>query len=224
MEEITVTELKQLKDDNLFKTFTDVQDAAYMTIISKNNIYLYSNITDIYPVRYLHNIRTINIENCNIENLSSIGYCNNLTELTISGLTNIKDFSCLHNIEFLGIYNCDMIDIHSTRELSKLHTLRLTGCYTITQLSLLKFTPNLMMLRINNCNELHDISHVTNLSKLYSLDLMNCNMWAAADDDDGAVGDAEVEDPTAYLHLGDGHTATVKMLLVYGDATDIAGF
>ena len=58
---------------------------------------------------------------------------------------------------------------------------------------------------------------------LVGLDLMNCNMWAAADDD-GAVGSNDKDDDTVYMHLGTGHTATVKMLLVYGDATDIEGF
>ena len=57
---------------------------------------------------------------------------------------------------------------------------------------------------------------------LVGLDLMNCNMWAAADED-GDKNTADKSDDSTYLHLTS-HTATVKMLLVYGDTTDIAGF
>lgn len=167
---------KQLKNDNHLKTFTDIQNATFMKI---RPIYLtsrlFNGMIDAYPIRYLHNIKTITIENCNIKNLSSLGYCNNLTELTISGYTNINDLSGLNNIEHLTIHNCDIADIYSTNVLSRLLTLRITGCFNITRLSLLKFTPNLTILRINNCNLLHDISQVTNLSKLYSLELMSSN-------------------------------------------------
>tara|TARA_R100001082_G_C4364878_1_gene161371 strand:+ start:1714 stop:3303 length:1590 start_codon:yes stop_codon:yes gene_type:complete len=57
---------------------------------------------------------------------------------------------------------------------------------------------------------------------LVGLDLMNCNMWAAADED-GDKNTADKSHDSTYLHLT-GHTATVKMLLVYGDTTDIAEF
>ena len=169
---------ERLKNNNFLNTFTDIQDATYLMIKSRcNGFFSYNSILfDIYPMRYLHNMRSLKINNCKIENLSSLVYCKNLTELTIFGHSNIEDISCLTNIKVLNIYNSIYItDIYSTNVLPKLKTLHLSCCFDITRLSLLKFTPNITVLCIYNGNVIHDISDVNNLTKLNRLELTGCH-------------------------------------------------
>ena len=167
---------RELLYNNYCRDFLDLQNAKYMLI--KSNYIASSSIckiVDIYPIRYLHNMKTLKLENCKIKNLSSLVYCNNLTEITISGHSNIEDISYLKNIKVLNIYYCNILNIYSSCVLSNLHCLNISECYNIEQLSLLKSTPNITILSIRKCNPLTDISDISNLKKLYSFEIINCN-------------------------------------------------
>lgn len=175
--EILSSSVKGYRDDSKLSIYTTQEEIDKVTEMPS---FRYAGITDISGLEYFHNIRSLNLNGNDIEDLSPIGNLTKLEELYVMA-TKATDFSFINNLKELRILAVGYNKISSLDFLYGLNKIEALDITDISEdrvdLSLVFDLINIKELRISNSwveeNDLQGIDKLVNLENLY---LIDCNI------------------------------------------------
>lgn len=155
---------------------TDISGLKGNTVITTLYIDENPEIRDISPVTEMKQLKTLSVDFDQIEKLSQLQNCENLTNLQIEGggrplrEEESKIIGGIKNLKYLYLYDAGISDLSFLKSLPNLLTLSFRGG-DITDLSPLYDLKGLSTLTMRNLEHIPDIVQFKNLSKLKKLDL-----------------------------------------------------
>ena len=124
----------------------------------------------------IRSAETINLDDCDISDLSGIENAISVTSLSIESnhVSDLTPLNGLINLQYLSLYNNNISNIDVTSNFSDLGWLDV-GKNNITDISPLSLAKNLSYLSIND-NQVSDVSPIFGISNLYELDWSGNNI------------------------------------------------
>ncbi len=173
---LTEKQFLELLDElcNLPKTLETLYISSYL-MNEKGGICDYSKETQEKFGNFISSfpdLTSLSITGCGLEDISFISHLSQLKNLSLSGnhISNIDAISNLTNLEFLSFSDNHISDLQSISSFVNLKTLFL-DFNPIIDLEPLKSLIQLKTLQINNCDTISDISPLSSLENLVTLNL-----------------------------------------------------
>lgn len=154
---------------SLIKSLYGIEDLKYLKSINLAN----ENINQLTPLIYLKHLKALNLENNKIESLNTIRQINSLKELNLNGnkIKGVINLGKLNKLKKLELERNQITNLTFLAKLKKVETLNLkwNRIRNIEPLSSLKRLKDLKL----NDNLVRDIAVIYSLNKLENLDLAN---------------------------------------------------
>jgi Leucine-rich repeat (LRR) protein len=180
-----LTKLPALKHLDLGESaFSDSSPIETMTRLEHLNVSEWHSLTSPPDLRKLRNLESFCGLGCtSLEDLSGLDESHNLRKLNLKYCRKLKTLAALSKLkklEELNLSECESLeDLSGLEESHKLRQLNLERCSklkSLAALSNLKNLKNLKNLNLCGCEEITDISPLSNHVGMLRLDLTGCNV------------------------------------------------
>lgn len=159
-----------------FTSLTDLSGLSSITTINEIDL-SYNTISNLTPLSTITSLKRLDLENSWIINVSPLSTLIDLETLNLSGnaIVDISNLVTLNKLVFLNISNTSIVEIGTFAWAIWLQQL-LMAWTSVSDLSTISSLPNLTHLDLSNNLNIIDISPISTLTKLYTLNIVDSSI------------------------------------------------